>query len=65
MIKTKHGSRVEIIDTCPSFGEYERVWIEFVETGFVTDILTDYLVEDKKGEIREAIERLKKGEEDL
>ena len=39
--------------------------IEFEESGFQTFINSDDLVETEKGEIRKAIERLEKEEEDF
>jgi len=59
MIKTKFGSRVVIIDLFPSFGDLERVSIEFIETGFQTFINVEDLIETNKGEIRREINKLK------
>lgn len=65
MISTKHGTPVRIIDLFPSFGDLERVVIEFEESGFQTFINADDLVETEKREIREAIDKLKKEEGDV
>ena len=67
MIRTREtkyhkGSRVEIVGLFPSFHEYERVEIRFADNGATTWINTCYLTESRPGEIREAINRLKKKE---
>jgi len=61
MIKTKHGSKVEIISKLPDWKSngktYERVEIEFIETGYINDILVENLI--PQDEVRKVLEGLR------
>lgn len=60
MIKTKHGSRIDIVGLFPAFNNYERVVIEFYESGYQTFANVIDLKETKPGEIDSQIEWLEK-----
>jgi len=47
MIKTKHGSRVNIIGVLSNFGNYQQFLVEFRETGHKTTMNRIYLTESK------------------
>jgi len=58
VIKTKHGSRIDVVGTFPEFKDYKRVVIEFHETGRRTWMNVADLVESKEGEVQAAIDRI-------
>jgi len=43
MIKTKHGSKIDIISVLSNFGDYQQFLVEFCETGHKTTMNRIYL----------------------